>query len=48
MNNKLGTRAPYCVASIPQLSFLIVEHDAPASRVNEIADAGVQILRLER
>jgi DeoR/GlpR family transcriptional regulator of sugar metabolism len=48
MNNKLGTRAPYCVASTTQLSYLIVEQDAPASPVNELADAGVQILRLER
>jgi DeoR/GlpR family transcriptional regulator of sugar metabolism len=48
MNNKLGTRAPYCVASIPQLSFVIVEHDAPASPVNGLAHAGVQVLRLER
>ena len=48
MNNKLGTRAPYCVASTSELSSLVVEHDAPASHVNELADAGVQILRLER
>ena len=48
MNNKLGTRAPYGVASTAQLSFLIVEQDAPAAPVNEFIHAGVQVLRLEQ
>jgi DeoR/GlpR family transcriptional regulator of sugar metabolism len=46
MNNKLGTRAPHCVASTTQLTFLIVEQSAPASTVNELIDAGVQVLRV--
>ena len=45
MNNKLGTRAPHFVASTNQITFLVVEKDAPASPVNELIAAGVQVLR---
>jgi DeoR/GlpR family transcriptional regulator of sugar metabolism len=45
LNNKLGTRAPHVVASTNQITFLVVEKDAPASRVNEFIAAGVQVFR---
>lgn len=45
MNNKLGTRAPHCVASTTQLTYLVVEQDAPPLPVNELIEAGVQVSR---
>jgi DeoR/GlpR family transcriptional regulator of sugar metabolism len=45
MNNKLGTRAPHCVASTTQLTYLVVEQDAPPFPVNELIEAGVHVFR---
>ena len=45
MNEKLGTRAPHWVASTTQLTYLVVEQDAPPLPVNELIEAGVQVFR---
>jgi hypothetical protein len=45
MNNKLGTRAPHCVASTTQLTYLVVEQDAPPLPVKKLIEAGVQVFR---
>jgi DeoR/GlpR family transcriptional regulator of sugar metabolism len=45
MNNKLGARAPHFVASTNQITFLIVEKNAPSSPVDKLTAAGVQVFR---
>jgi DeoR/GlpR family transcriptional regulator of sugar metabolism len=48
MNNKLGARAPHCVASTTQLTYLVVEQDASPSPVNAFIEAGVEVLRASK
>lgn len=46
-SDKLGARAPYRVASIDQLEWLVVEHDVEPAALGALASAGTRILRAD-
>jgi DeoR/GlpR family transcriptional regulator of sugar metabolism len=45
---KLGARAPHRVAELKDIGVLVVEHDANADALGEIALAGCEILAADR